>query len=173
MKRLLLLFIFLGAVLLLQAQQTQLQIVKNGKVKKRIYTGQIIKVIDWQHNAYFGPLVILNDTMVLFNDVFIPVSHISKVILVRAKEKQPFDWVRFGYTTLGVVLSTAGMSLAKWEPFHKALVYSAVLGYSSYALQAISKIPLKKRKFKMNRRREVRIWSIINYQRPLPVKKAF
>lgn len=172
MKRLLLLFIFLGAAILLQAQETQLQIVKNGKVKKRIYTGQIIKIIDWQGNAYFGPVIIFNDTTLVFNDVFIPVSHISKVILVKNKQKQPFDWARFGYTTLGAALSTAGMTLAKWEPFHKAVVYSAVLGYSSYALQALSKIPLKKRKFKMNRRREVRIWSILNYS-PVPGRRPF
>lgn len=172
MKHLLLLFIFLSTVFITDAQQPQLQIVQNGKVKKRIYTGQIIKIIDNQGNAYFGPVIIFNDTTLVFNDVFITVSHISKVIFVKDKQKQPFDWARFGYTTLGAALSTAGMTLAKWEPFHKAVVYSAVLGYSSYALQAISKIPLRKRKFKMNRRREVRIWSIINYS-PVPDRRPF
>lgn len=155
------------------AQDAHLQVIKNGKIKKRIHEGTVVKLTDFAGNIYIGPFRIINDSNLLIANVPVKINDMVLVQLYRGKKKQGFDWARFAYTTLGVALSTAGMTLSKWEDFDRALLSSAVLGYSSYALSALTKMSLKKRKFHRNNRIRFRIWSIERYDLPLRPKAAF
>jgi hypothetical protein len=152
------------------SQEPHLQVIKNGKVRKRVPEGTYIRLIDRSGNVYIGPYNIINDSILLIGPVQVNINDMRQLRLYRKKDKKPFNWEQFGYSTLGVALSTAGMSLSKWEPLGRAAIYSAVLGYSQYALGALKKVSLKKRRFRSNKRIRLRIWTIDNYgpaRRPL------
>jgi hypothetical protein len=166
--------LLLAASLLLYSfvfsQEPHLQVIKNGKVRKRIPEGTFIKLTDRAGDVYIGPYNIINDSILLIGKVQVRISDMRQLRLFRKKDKKPFNWEQFGYTTLGVALSTAGMSIPKWEPLPRAALYSAVLGYSGYAFGALKKVSLKKRRFRSNKRIRLRIWTIENYgpaRRPL------
>jgi hypothetical protein len=151
------------------SQAAHLQVLKNGKVKKRIPEGTVVKLVDYSGNVYIGPYNIINDSVLLISKVLVKIGDMRELKLIRKKDKKPFNWEQFGYTTLGVALSTAGMSLSKWEPLPRAALYSAILGYSPYGFAALKKIRFKKKKFHSNKRIRLRIWSIDQYG---PAKRA-
>lgn len=165
-----LLVIFLFMSSLAFTQEAHLQVLKNGKVRKRIPEGTIIKLTDKAGNVYIGPYGIINDSNIVIGDVQVRINDMKQLNLLKKKQKKPFDKKRFAYTTLGVVLATAGMTLSKWETFPKALLYSSILGYSSYAIEALTKLSFKKKKFKVSKKKKLRIWTIERYD---PVVKPF
>jgi hypothetical protein len=151
---------FLLAQLCLCAQEPHLQILKNGKVKKRIPEGSTIIVTDNTGFKYIGPYRIVNDSNLSISGTIVPINSIEDFKFPRPPKK-PFDWKTFGYITAGVILSTAGMALSKWEKFPDAVINSTVIGYSPYVIQGAKKLIFKKkRKFKMGKKRKLRIWSI-------------
>lgn len=161
---------FLLTQVLLCAQEPHLQLLKNGKVKKRIPEGSTIIVTDDSGYKYIGPYSIINDSNLAISGAIIPLSHVTEFKFPR-KPKKPFDWKTFGYITAGVILSTAGMTLSKWETLPRAAFNSAVLGYSQYAIQGAKKLIFsKKKKFKMGKKRKLRIWSLYPYHQQ---QKAF
>jgi hypothetical protein len=149
--------------LMCSAQEPQLQILKNGKIKKRISEGMVIKVVDHSNDVYIGPFYVINDTLIRVGKGIIGTSSIKQLAFLKKRVTQPFNWTRFGYTTLGVGLSVAGMTLSGWEDFPNALLYSAVLGYSSYIIGPLTKISLKKKKFTFKGNKRIRVWSLVDY----------
>ena len=161
---------FLCAHLFLCAQEPHLQILKNGKVKKRIPEGTMIIVTDDSGYKYIGPYSIINDSNLAISGAIIPLRKVEE-FKFPPKPKKPFDWKTFGYITAGVVLSTAGMILSKWEKPKDAVISSAMIGYSQYVIQAAKKLIFKKkRKFNIGKKRRLRIWSLSPYHQQ---QKAF
>jgi len=165
---LLVVFIFLSPLAFSQA--AHIQVLKNGKVKKRIPEGTYIKLTDRNGSLFIGPYRVISDSTLVIGNVPVQISRMREMKLLTKKEKHEFDTKRFAYSSLGVALSTAGMALSKWEPLPRAALYSSVLGYSNYAIEPISRISFKKKKFKVTRKRKLRIWTIDNYD---PAKKPF
>ncbi|HEX2627929.1 MAG TPA: hypothetical protein VHM26_02930 [Chitinophagaceae bacterium] len=162
---------FLWAHLFLCAQESHLQILKNGKVNKRIPEGSTIIVMDDSGYKYIGPYSIINDSNLAIAGAIISINKIEEFRFPR-QPKKPFDWKTFGYITAGVILSTAGMILSKWEKPKDAIINSATLGYSQYVIRAAKKLIFKKkRKFKMGKKRRLRIWSLSPYHQQQ--RKAF
>lgn len=162
---------FLFTQVLLCAQEPHLQILKNGKVNKRIPEGSTIIVTDDSGYKYIGPYSIINDSNLAIAGAIIPVNKIEEFKFPH-QPKKPFDWKTFGYITAGVILSTAGMTLSKWEKLPDAIVNSTVIGYSPYLIQGAKKLIFKKkRKFRMGKKRRLRIWSLSPYHQQQP--KAF
>jgi hypothetical protein len=161
---------FLLTQVFLCAQEPHLQLLKNGKVKKRIPEGSTIIVTDDSGYKYVGPYSIINDSNLAISGAIIPLSHVTEFKFPR-QPKKPFDWKTFGYITAGVILSTAGMILSKWEKPRDAIIASATVGYSQYVIQAAKKLIFKKkRKFRIGKKRKLRVWSLQPYHQQ---QKAF
>jgi hypothetical protein len=142
-----------------QIRPVQLHLQKNGKVKKRFEPGTSISVIDRSGNKFSGYAIFETDTIVL-NGISVPLRSVRRFIITHNKPGHPINWTELGYVTLGVVISTVGMALAKWEPWQTAALNSVVLGYSPYLFQKIKRISFKKYKYKIGGRFRLRVWDL-------------
>lgn len=142
------------------AQEPHLQLLKNGKVKKRLPEGKAIILTDHSGAKYIGSYSIINDSNVSIAGTIVPLKNVVEFRFPK-KTKKPFDWKRFGYATAGFVLSAAGMFLSKWETAGSALASAAVLAYAQYPIQAAKKLIFsKKKKFRIGKKRKLRVWSL-------------
>lgn len=155
-----LLILLLIAPLFSLAQEVNLRIIKNGKVKKKIPNGTYLVIVDKNRDKYVGPFYIVNDSMLSVGESFIPINSVVS-IKFQKPPKNPFNWGQFGLVTLGVGLSTAGMAGAGWETPKNAIINSTVIGYSPYIIDAAKRaIFKKKRKWKVRRNTWFRIWDM-------------
>jgi hypothetical protein len=142
------------------SQEANLQLVKNGRIKKRIVNGTTLVIIDKKGDKYIGAFYIVNDSMLSVTDRFIPVSSIEIIKLPRSPKK-PFNWKQFGLVSLGVALSSAGMAASGWETTENAIIYSSVIGYSPYLINSAKKLLFKKRKqWHIHKKAKLRIWDM-------------
>ena len=141
------------------AQEAHLQLIHNGKIKRRLHDGVVLRVTTFSGDHYLGMFRIINDSSFLIGPQPVSLHDVKTIYIPRLRKKQPFNWELFGYATMGVAISTAGMTLSKWEKFPQALAYSTVLGYSPYLFNQIGKISLRKRRFRF-KKYHYRIWSI-------------
>jgi hypothetical protein len=148
------------------AQEPHLQLLKNGRVKKRITEGSTIILTDNTGFKYVGTYRIINDSNISVSGVIVPINSVVRFKFPR-KPPEPFDWKRFAYTTAGFILSSAGMALSKWETVPNAIMSSAVIAYAQYPIQAAKKLIFsKKRKFRIGKKRKLRVWSIYPHYQP-------
>ncbi len=141
------------------AQEAHLQLIHNGKIKRRLHNGVYIRVATFSGDHYAGMFRIINDSNFLVGPQPVALHDVKMIHVPRMRKKQPFDWATFGYATMGVAIATAGMTLSKWEKFPQALAYSTVIGYSPYLFNQVKKISFRKRRFRF-KRYHYRIWSI-------------
>ncbi len=140
----LLLFFFLLFSQLLFAQRGALYVKKKGyKTVKRFEEGDAIRFQTKNGQMINGELTLVNKDSVYVNEKWFSTSSIKEIYL---RERISLSLTpTFLLTTAGVALSTAGMTLAKWVSFKKALIYSAGLGYGNYLIHFFPK--LSRRKF--------------------------
>lgn len=97
---------------------------------------------------------------IYFSYVTINVNDIAFIKFPRIKKRMKWDWEEFGYVTLGVGLTIAGLTLAKWQDFPQSLETASVIGYSQYVFRGIKSISFKKRRFKIGKKYTLRIWDL-------------
>ena len=142
------------------AQDVNLRIIKNGKVKHKIPNGTYLVIVDKNQDKYVGPFYIVNDSVLSVGESFIPINSVVS-IKFRKPPKKPFNWAQFGLVTLGVGLSSVGMAASGWETPKNAIINSTVIGYSPYLIDAAKRaIFKKKRKWKVKRNTWFRIWDM-------------
>lgn len=139
----LLLIILLLLTQLAFAQKGFLYVKKKGfKKVKTFEEGSAIRFQTKDGTIFYGGLAFVKKDSIYVNGYWFAANDISKIVL-REKKKNRFDYPTFLLTTAGVMLSTAGMTLAKWSSFNKSLQYSAGIGYTNFL---ISHFPNLKRK---------------------------
>src|SRR5689334_21080751 len=144
-----LLFIFLFFTQLVFAQRGVLYVKKHGfKKVKSFGEGSAIKLETKNQDIVYGSLIWVKKDSIDVNGHWLAVTDIKEIIF---RERQKFfDPETFLWTTGGVVLSTAGMTLAKWTSFGNALAYSAGLGYGKYLIHYFP--GFKRRKYKIGKK---------------------
>jgi len=143
-----------------QSSFVQLHLKKNGGVKKRIELGSPVLILTKKYGVVGGSIIKLKKDSIYFNHVTIALSDIDEVKLPRTKPRMKFNWEEFGYVSLGVGLTTTGLTLAKWQDFRGALSTACAIGYSPYLFRFVKSISLKKRKFQIGKKYSLRIWDI-------------
>lgn len=126
------------------AQRGFLYVKKHGYKKVKTFEeGSFIR-LQTSKGAASGFLTLVTKDSVSINNKWFALSEIQKIIL---RDKKPFftsdNTKTFLLTTAGVILSTAGMTLAKWAKFDKALAYSAGIGYGNYLIRFFPKFKRK------------------------------
>lgn len=143
MQKLLLVFFLLFSQIVF-AQRGFLYIKKKGfKKVKTFEEGDPIKFETRDNQVVYGGLAMVKKDSIYVNRYWFPVSEIKTISLTK-KSSSPFDTEMFLWTTAGVALSTAGMTLAKWASFEKALGYSAGVGYGNYLIRYFPNLKRKK-----------------------------
>lgn len=143
MQKLLLLF-FLSLSQLVFAQRGFLYVKKKGFKKVRTFEeGSVLKFETKDNQIIYGGLALVKKDSVYVNGNWFDVRQVKKIFL-REKKRKGFDTPTFLLTTAGVALSTAGMTLAKWVSFDKALSYSAGLGYGNFLITHFPNLKRKK-----------------------------
>jgi len=161
MKLLLLVFSLLLSLLNCFSQQLiQLHLKKHARIKKRIELGTPVLIVTKKNDVYAGAIKQLKRDSIYFNNGIVAIKDIDRIKFPRTKVRMKFDWEEFGYVSLGVGLTTAGLVLAKWKEFPDALTIACSLGYSPYLPRLLRSMSLKKRKFKMGHKYSLRIWDI-------------
>lgn len=140
-KLLLIAFLFFSQLVF--AQRGFVYVKKKGfKKVKSFAEGSAIKFETKKHQTVYGSLAIVKKDSIYVNNSWFAVSDIRKIIL--RERSFDFDTETFLWTTAGVALSTAGMTLAKWASFEEALGYSAGLGYGNFLIRYFPKLKRKK-----------------------------
>lgn len=149
MQRLLLIMCLLFAQTLF-SQRGFIYIKKNGFKKVRTFSeGQAIGFKTQNNQVVFGILALVKKDSIYVNDSFFAVPDI-KMILLRAKGERSFPTETFLWTMAGVILSTTGMTLAKWANFERAAAYSAGIGYGNMLIRYFPKF--KRKKYKIGKK---------------------
>lgn len=146
MQKLLLLF-FLFFSQLIFAQRGLLYIKKRGFKKVRTFEeGSGIRIQTKTNQIDYGVLTLVKKDSVFVNGNSFAVKDI-KTIFLKKKGERAFPTETFLWTTGGVILSTAGMTFAKWTGFEKAVAWSAALGYGNLLIRYFP--GLKRKKYKI------------------------
>jgi hypothetical protein len=125
------------------AQKGFLYVKKKGFKKVSTFQeGSIIKFETKEQQVVYGIMTLVKKDSILVNAQWFKASSIVKIFL-REKTVE-FPTTTFLWTTLGVGISTGGMTLAKWTSFRKALAYSAGIGYGNFLIQFFPKFRRKK-----------------------------
>lgn len=144
MQRLLLLLFFLCLSQFVFAQRGLLYVKKHGfKKVKTFEEGATLKFQTKDGQDIAGTLAFVKNDSIFVNGKWFVVSNINKIIL-RDRSFAGVQLQTLLWTTAGVVLSTAGMTLAKWASFEKALTYSVSIGYGNYLIRYFPKFKRKK-----------------------------
>jgi hypothetical protein len=124
------------------AQKGFLFIKKNGKKVRTYPEGSFIqlKTVGGIVEGYI--ILLRRDSIYLNGDRRLHYSQVKSILL--PQKNSPLSFRNFMYTTLGVAVSTFGMTASEAEPFNRALISSVVLGYSPWVIGLIRKaIPRK------------------------------
>ena len=140
-KLLLIFFLFFSSAVF--AQRGFLHVKKKGFKKVKSFSeGAAIKFETKHNEVIYGTIGLVNRDSVYVNGNWFDVDDINRIIL--REQKFEFDSKTFLLTTGGVVLSTAGMTLAKWTNLENALAYSAGIGYTNFLIRYFPKFKRKK-----------------------------
>lgn len=133
MQKLLLIFLLLFSYSAF-AQKGFLYIKKKGfKKVKTFEEGSPIKFETKDNQVIYGGLAMVKKDSIYVVGYWFSTGDIKKIIL-RDHREHHFKSKIFLLTTAGVAISTAGMTLAKWADFKKALAYSAGVGYGNFII---------------------------------------
>ena len=148
MQKLLLIFLLLCSQQLVVAQRGYLNVKKNGYKKVKSFPeGAAIEFQTKQGFAVAGYIALIKKDSLMVNTKWYHSKDITKIILRHGDNLlTPFLW-----TTLGVALSTAGMTLAKWGSFEESLRASAIIGYGNLFIFSIPKL-LKRNKYRIGKK---------------------
>jgi len=140
-------FLFLSQLLF--AQKGFLYVKKKGFKKVRTFEeGSAVKFETNNWQVIYGGLALVRKDSIYVNGHWFAAADIKKIIL--RERNFAFDYETFLWTTGGVALSTAGMTLAKWSDFDKALEYSAGIGYGNFLIRYFPKF--KRKKYKIGKK---------------------
>lgn len=157
MRQLLIVLLFIGNVCI--AQKGYLLVKKNGRKIRTFPERTVITIQTDRGGIRQGYINIARNDSIFIGGVGFHQSEIKKIIL-RQPKKLSFavDAKLFALITLGVGLSTAGMTLSKYESFSTALAYSATLGYSPILISAVkNKISFSRKAYKIGRKFTVQV----------------
>ena len=141
MQKLLLIFFLLFSQIVF-AQRGFLCVKKKGfKKVKTFEEGSFIKFKTKDGEVIYGGIQLVKKDSIYVNSHWFNINRVNKIYL--RDKKYGFDTKTFLLTTAGVVISTAGMTLAEWASFKDALAYSAGIGYGNFI---IANFPSLKRK---------------------------
>jgi hypothetical protein len=140
-KLLLILSLFFSQILF--AQRGFLYVKKHGYKKVKTFEeGSAIKFETKDGQIIYGELALVLKDSIYVNDHRFAASDIKKIIL-KQKGSGGFDYETFLWTTGGVILATAGMTLAKWASVETAFAFSAGIGYGNYLIRYFPKFKRK------------------------------
>jgi hypothetical protein len=146
-KLLLVLFFFCTQQLF--AQRGYLYIKKKGYKKVRTYAeGSAIHFQTRDGRTAAGYIALVKKDSLLVNNSWYRAGEISKII-IRGKVDGAIGTLL--WTTGGVALSTAGMTLAEWASFKKSLGYSAAIGYGNFLIQYLPSF-IKRKKYNIGKK---------------------
>ncbi len=147
-----------------QSQQVQLQLKKNGKIKKSFYAGTEVVVMNNLKEQVFGTITEMKDNTIFINGEAVPVNMIRKFRLVFTRPHEKINPELLAYATLGVAVSTIGMTLSKWEKFGNAVLISSIIGYSPFVINVTAKklkrMLFRKEQYRIGHRFDLRVWDI-------------
>jgi hypothetical protein len=140
------------------AQKGFLNVKKKSFKKVRTFEeGSTIRFETKNGSIIYGGLALVRKDSIYVNGNWFAAKDIGRIIL-RERGKYRFDPPIFLWTTAGVVLSTAGMTLAKWSSFNKSLQYSAGIGYGNFLITHFPK--LKRKQYKMGKKFSVQTFDL-------------
>jgi hypothetical protein len=142
----LVLICFWGSV---AAQRTEPQLLlrKNGKVIKRFYRGDDIIITTALQQPLYGYITGIKADSIFLNQIGFSLKEITALQKPQApKQSMPISAETLALITLGVGLTTAGITLSGWEDFGTSLAYASVLGYGPIVLNKVMKARLFKKK---------------------------
>lgn len=153
MKLLLLLFSFFFCVVTVTAQRTEPQLLlrKNGKVIKRFYSGDQLIITTSFHQTLVGYITAIKEDSIFLNQIGFSLKEIVAVQKPQSpKRSMQVSAEQLALITLGVGLTTAGITLSEWENFGTSLAYASALGYGPIVLNKIMTARLfKKKRYRM------------------------
>ena len=156
---LLILFLFFISNNSFSQPLVQLQLKKNGSIKKRIQIGDEILVATKQNEIFKGNIFKLTKDSIAFGFATVALNSISYIKFTNYK-KGAFSFKGIGWASFGVALITTGLVAAGWKEFPEALGIAATIGYTPYLFQLIKSISFKKYKFKIGKRYTILVWDI-------------
>lgn len=131
------------------AQRGVLYVKKNGhKTVQRFQEGTEIRFETKDGKKISGMLTLVKKDSLFVNGGWYGTSSLSEIIL-RPRASYKMNKL-FLLTTAGVVISTAGMTLAGWTSFKEALGVSAGVGYGNYFIKHFPK--LKRRTYPLGKK---------------------
>lgn len=131
------------------AQRGFLFVKKKGYKKVKTFAeGSTIKFKTKDAFIVHGVIALVKKDSLFINGNWYKASAISKIIL---REKNGNTSTTFFWTTVGVAISTAGMTLAKWREFPQALSNSAAIGYGNFIIMSIPKL-IKRKKYNIGKK---------------------
>ncbi|MGZ3939427.1 MAG: hypothetical protein ACXVLT_12395 [Flavisolibacter sp.] len=140
-KLLLLVFLLFSSSLF--AQRGFLYVKKKGYKKVRTFEeGSLLKFSTRDDQIIYGGLALVKKDSILVNNNWFAPSNIKTLYL--REDHYQFDSHTFWLTTAGVALATAGITLAGWTSFGKALGYSAAIGYGNFLVLNFPSLKRKK-----------------------------
>ena len=157
MRQLLILLLLIGNVCI--AQKGYLLVKKNGRKVRTFPERTVITIQTDRSGVRQGYINIAKNDSIFIGGVGFHQSEIKKIILRQSKKLSlKIDPKLIALITLGVGLSTAGMTLSKYETFSTALTYSATLGYSPILISTIrNKISFSRKKYKIGKKFTVQV----------------
>ena len=148
MQKLLLVLFFLCSQEVF-AQRGYLYIKKKGYKKVRTYgEGSAIHFKTKDGRVAAGYIALVKKDSLLVGNKWYKANEISRII-IRGKVDGALG--AFLWTTGGVALSTAGMTLAEWASFEKSLGYSAAIGYGNFLIRYLPAF-LKRKHYNIGRK---------------------
>jgi hypothetical protein len=131
------------------AQRGFLYVKKKGYKKVRTFEeGGTLKFETKDDLIIYGELAQVKKDSIYVNNNWFATANIKTLFL--REGHYHFDSKTFLLTTAGVVLATAGMTLAGWTDFEHALAYSASIGYGNFLI--LNFPSLKRKKYKIGKK---------------------
>jgi len=153
MKLLLLLFTLCFTLTTVTAQKSEPQLLlrKNGKVIKRFYRGDQIIITTALKQPLAGYITALKEDSIFLNQIGFSLKEIAALQKPKSpKRTMQVSAENLALITLGVGLTTAGITLSGWENFSTSLAYASALGYGPIVLNKIMTARVfKKKRYRM------------------------
>ena len=112
-----------------------------------------------RNEIFNGNIFYLRKDSIYFRYATIAANSIVELKL-KKRRRLHFDLAEFGWVTLGVGLTTAGLVAADWYKFPKAFQTATSIGYTPYLLRLLGLLSFKKFHYKIGKRYQLLVWDI-------------
>jgi len=130
-----------------QRTEPQLLLRKNGKVIKRFYRGDDIIITTSLQQPLYGYITGIKEDSIFLNQIGFSLKEITALQKPKSPKKtMQISAEQLALITLGVGLTTAGITLSEWENFGTSLAYASVLGYGPIVVNKIMTARIFKKK---------------------------